>query len=83
MYRAGWIGKEIVRVDIEKETAVFVKISGQSIKQSKLTEYRGFFNSYEEAKAWLKDRLSREIESLESAIEYRKKELEKLMMLSE
>lgn len=83
MYQANWFSKKINKVDVERETAAFVMLAGRKFKQQKLTENEAIYESFNDAKDWLKSKLIDDINSLESRLEYKKEELAKVNLLTE
>jgi len=84
MYCACWILKDIKKVDVEKETKDFITLAGSKSRQSKLSEkYQAFFESFGDAKSWLESELMDDINTLQSRLEGKKEELEKVNLLTE
>ena len=82
-YEVTRINDTIQEVEVERETktSVFVLLSfdGRVRRQAKASEWSRFFPSKKEAKAYLVDRLRREIDGLEDGLHTTRRTLKDLL----
>lgn len=66
---------KITEIDVESETAAFVKIVGRKDKRAKTTNYDWVRATREEAKRCMVEHFEREVESAKRRLEYQEEEL--------
>lgn len=69
-YRTGW-NTEIERVEVEKETAAFVFIKrggGKLRREAKRSEWTSYFDSFEEARSYLIERIEAKIRVVQNEL---------------
>lgn len=62
-YKANGISLTVTKVEIDKQTEKFVFFRsgdwGKEYKEAKLSEFYGYFDSFDEAKRWIADKYSK------------------------
>jgi len=79
MTRAAWYNQPIQAVEVENETDCFVVINGR--RRKKRSDYCNYFNTYDEAKAFLRQRAERAVSNAQSALDTARNELAKIRAL--
>ena len=79
-YKTGGWQVKIKEVEVDKETEKCVWIRGR--RNSKLSSYESYFDSFSDAKVFLINRKERRISKLQSSLDIVKKELAEIVDLT-
>lgn len=75
-YKSRW--EEIEKVEIDRETDTSVWLKGEKYSVRKNTSWDNYHDTFEEAKDFIRQRELREIQNLESSIEYHREKIKKI-----
>lgn len=73
-----WSSK-IFKVEVEKETEYQIIINGR--RSNKMSEYECFFDTFEDAKEYLIEKISKEIKNLQWKLSREQNKLNKIMLI--
>ena len=76
MYKATY-GNNIIPVEIIRETASSVWLKNESQYRKKKCDSWNFFDTFDEAKAFLIEKFNKEISNLENELKYKQQTLKK------
>ena len=80
-YRTGWHRDVIERIEVERETEHSVWVGGS--REGRWTSYHKYHDTWHNARAYLKDRVTNALKSYEKNAEDARKELAKISAMTE